>query len=126
MKISVPAEVESLTGAVIGAAFEVLNSLGHGFLEIIYRKALVYELGVRGVAVGEEVPFEVKYKNVTLGKYYCDLLVENTVVVELKAIERLNPSHTGQVLNYLKAGGLKVGLLLNFGTPRLEYKRVIL
>jgi len=72
------------------------------------------------------VPFDVSYKEARLGTYYCDPLVEKKMVVELKAIDRLNSTHVGQLLNYLKAGGLKVGLLLNFGRPRLEYKRVVL
>jgi len=119
-------ELENLTASIIGAAFEVSNTLCHGFLEVIYRKAMVHELSIRGLSVGEEVPFGVVYKKATLGRYYCDLLVENAIIVEEKAIDRLNLSHTGQLLNYLKAGGLRVGLLFNFGNPRLEYKRVLL
>jgi GxxExxY protein len=118
-------EVEDLTASVIGAAFEVSNTLGHGFIEGVYRKALVHELSIRGLSVGEEVPFDVVYKEATLGRYFCDLLVEKTVAIELKAIDRLNSTHLGQLLNYLKASGLKVGLLLNFGRPRLEYQRVL-
>ena len=119
-------KIDEITASIIGAAFEVPNTLGHGFFEIIYRKALVYELGMRGLSAREEVPLDVNYKEVRLGTYYCDLLVEKSIVVELKAIDRLNSTHVGQLLNYLKAGGLKVGLLLNFGRPRLEYKRVVL
>jgi GxxExxY protein len=119
-------EVENLTASIIGASFEVSNKLGHGFLEGVYRKALVHELSIRGLSVGEEVPFEIVYKEAKLGRYYCDLLVEKTIVVELKAIDRLNSTHVGQLLNYLKACGLRVGLLFNFGRPRLEYKRVLL
>jgi GxxExxY protein len=119
-------DVEYLTASIIGAAFEVSNILGHGFLEGVYRKALIHELCIRGLTVGEEIPFEVTYKEVVLGRYFCDLLVEGTVVVELKAVNQLNSSHVGQLLNYLKAGGLKVGLLLNFGRPGLEYRRVLL
>jgi GxxExxY protein len=119
-------EVDDLTASIIGAGFEVSNTLGHGFLEAVYRKALVYELRVRGLSVGEEVPFDVIYKEATLGRYCCDLLVEKTVVVELKAVDRLNGAHIGQLMNYLKAGGLRIGLLFNFGRPRLEYKRVVL
>jgi GxxExxY protein len=126
MKIHMGKEAEDLTASIIGAAFEVSNTLGHGFLEGVYRRALVHELSIRGLSVGEEVPFDVVYKEATLGRYYCDLLVEKTIVVELKAIDRLNSIHVGQLLNYLKAGGLKVGLLLNFGRPRLEYQRVLL
>jgi GxxExxY protein len=125
-KISLGEEVENLTASIIGAAFEVSNTLGHGFLETIYRKAMVHELSIKDLSVREEVPFDVTYKEATLGRYYCDLLVENTVIVELKAIDGLNSSHVGQLLNYLKASGLCIGLLFNFGRPRLEYKRVLL
>ena len=119
-------DVEYLTASIIGAAFEVSNILGHGFLEDVYRKALIHELYIRGLSCGEEVPFEVSYKDVVLGRYLCDLLVEGTVVVELKAVNQLNSSHVGQLLNYLKAAGLKVGLLFNFGRPRLEYRRALI
>ena len=121
-----PKNLDEITESIIRAAFEVSNTLGHAFFEVIYRKALIYELGMRGLSVGEEVPFDVTYKEARLDVYYCDLLVERAIVVELKAIDRLNSTHVGQLLNYLKAGGLKVGLLLNFGRPRLEYKRVVL
>jgi GxxExxY protein len=117
---------DRLTESIIGAAFEVSNTLGHGFMETIYRKALVHELGIRGLSVGEEVPFDVVYKETPLGRYYCDMLVEKAIVIELKAIDRLNATHVGQLLNYLKAAGLKVGLLFNFGRPKLEFKRVLL
>jgi GxxExxY protein len=119
-------DVEYLTASIIGAAFEISNTLGHGFLEGVYRKALIHELSIRGLSAAEEIPFEVTYKEAVLGRYFCDLLVEGTVVVELKAVGQLNSSHIGQLLNYLKASGLRVGLLLNFGRPRLEYRRVLI
>jgi len=119
-------EAKTLTGSIIGAAFEVSNTLGHGFLEAVYRKALVHELAIRGLSAGEAVPFDVLYKQAALGKYICDLLVEKTIIVEVKAVDRLSLSHVGQVLNYLKAADLQIGLLFNFGRPRLEYKRVSL
>lgn len=124
--MSLGKEVENITASIIGAAFEVSNTLGHGFLEVIYRRALMHELSTRGLQVGEEVPFDVVYKEATMGRYYCDLIVEKAIIVELKAIDRLNSMHVGQLLNYLKAGGLHVGLLFNFGRPRLEYQRVLL
>ena len=119
-------ELEILTGSIIGAAFEVSNTLGHGFLESVYRKAMVRELSIRGLSVAEEAPFDIIYKQAGLGRYYCDLLVEKMIVVELKAIDRLDSSHVGQVLNYLRASRLNIGLLLNFGRPRLQYRRVVL
>jgi GxxExxY protein len=126
MKTFLGAEIEKITEGILGAAFEVSRVLGHGFLEVVYRKAVVHELDLRGFSVAEEQPFEVSYKGTKLGLYYCDLLVNQAVIVELKAIEQLTPSHVGQVLNYLRASGLKVGLLLNFGKPKLEYRRVLL
>jgi GxxExxY protein len=119
-------DVEYLTASIIGATFEISNTLGHGFLEGVYRKALIHELSIRGLSTAEEIPFEVNYKEAVLGRYFCDLLVEGTVVVELKAVNQLNSSHVGQLLNYLKASGLRVGLLFNFGRPRLEYRRVLI
>jgi GxxExxY protein len=126
MRIHLDTDLEELTGAIIGAAFEVSNILGHGFLEIVYRKALLHELTLRGFQAEEEVPFEVGYKGKSLGQYYADILVVKTVIVELKAIEKLTLVHVGQVLNYLKASGLRVGLLFNFGVPKLEFRRVLL
>lgn len=119
-------EVDSITEGIIGAAMEVSRVLGHGFLETVYRKALVHELNVRGFLVEEERPFAVRYKNLQVGDYYCDILVNQKVVVELKAVDQLTSSHIGQVLNYLRASGLKVGLLFNFGRPKLQFQRVLL
>jgi hypothetical protein len=104
-------EIEALTAATLGAAFEVSNTLGHGFLEAVYR---------------EEVVHSVSYKNLPVGSYRADLVVSKSVIVEMKAIERLLPQHVGQILNYLRASGMHVGLLINFGKPRVEYKRVLL
>ena len=120
------ARVEDVTEKIIGAAFEVSNILGHGFLEAVYRKALLHELRLRELTAKEEVRFDVPYKGTSIGTYVADLVVGNAVVVELKAVECLNGQHTGQLLNYLKASGLHVDLLLNFGKPRVEVKRVLL
>ncbi len=86
-------DVEYLTVSIIGAAFEISNTLGHGFLEGVYRKALIHELSIRGLSTAEEIPFEVTYKEAVLGRYFCDLLLEDAVVVELKAVNQLNSSH---------------------------------
>jgi GxxExxY protein len=126
MRLSMGEEIDRITEGIIGAAFEVSRMLGHGFLEVVYRKALVHELNLRGLTVEEERPFEVRYKDAKVGIYYCDLLVNSSIILELKAIEALTQSHVGQLLNYLKASGLRVGLLLNFGKPKLEYRRVLL
>jgi GxxExxY protein len=126
MKLAVGEEIERITTGILGAAFEVSRVLGHGFLEVVYRKALVHELRLRDFFVEEELPFEVRFKDAKVGLYCCDILVEKKVIAELKAIDRLTSSHIGQLLNYLKASRLGVGLLLNFGRPRLEYRRVLL
>jgi GxxExxY protein len=79
-------DVEYLTASIIGAAFKISNTLGHGFLEGVYRKAPMHELSIRGLSTAEQIPFEVTYMEAVLGRYFCDLLVEGTVVVELKAV----------------------------------------
>jgi GxxExxY protein len=126
MKTFLGEEIEKITEGILGAAFEVSRVLGHGFLVVVHRKALVHELNLRGFSVGVEQPFEITYEGAKMGLYCCDLLVNQTVIEELKAIEQLTPSQVGQALNYLRASGLEVGVLLNFGKPRLEYRRVLL
>ena len=115
-----------LTEAVIGAAFEVSNTLGTGFLEKVYERALVRELGEQGIRVESQVPFSVFYKGHCVGEYFADILVEEELVVELKCVERLTGEHTAQCLNYLKASGKQICLLLNFQKSRLDVKRVVL
>lgn len=126
MKARIDPRLEALTERIIGAAFEVSSTLGHGFLEAVYRKALLKQLSLSGLAASQEVPFRILYCGEDVGLYMADLVVEGAVVVELKAVEALTAAHRGQVLNYVKASRLPVGLLLNFGTPRLEVKRVLL
>jgi len=117
---------KELTQGIIGAAFEVHNILGNGFLEKVYQNALAKELGLRGYQVGVEVKIPVFYKDETVGDYYADILVNERIIVELKAVNDLTSQHEAQLLNYLKATGHKVGLLLNFGTNRVQIKRKIL
>ncbi len=126
MKIHLDERMEKLTERTIGSAFEVLNELGHGFPEAIYQKALAHELVQSGISVEQQVPFEVRYKGVLVGNYYADIVVDQCVIIELKTVEKLVPAHVGQVLNYLRASNLHVGLLLNFAKPKLEYRRVLL
>lgn len=125
MSVRVDAAVEKITEQIIGTAFEVSRLMGHGFLEAVYRRSLGHELQLRGLGYREEVPFHIAYKGNPVGTYVADLLVGNQVGVERKAVDALNPQHTGQLLKYLKAADLTVGLLLNFGKPRLELKRVL-
>lgn len=118
-------ELNQVTERVIGCAFAVLNSLGCGFLERVYENALVVELREVGLEVQQQRPYDVVYKGQIVGQYIADLVVEGKVLVELKAVQGLNDVHMAQCLNYLKASGLKVCLLMNFSRPKLELKRVV-
>ena len=113
-----------ITEEVIGAAYEVANTLGVGFLERVYENALFHELTKRGLLVEQQKTIKVLYDGVVVGDYVADLIVEGRILVELKAIKALDNVHTAQVINYLKATGLRTGLLLNFGSPRVEVKRL--
>ncbi|MFN7937338.1 MAG: GxxExxY protein [Bryobacteraceae bacterium] len=116
-------ERDPCTEAILGAAFEVSNGLGTGFLERVYEGAMLIELQLRGLKVEQQVRYPVNYKGKQVGNYVADLVVENTVVVELKCVECLGPVHTAQCINHLRASGLKVGLLINFQRPKVEWKR---
>jgi GxxExxY protein len=115
--------VNRLSERIIGCAFRVSNTLGTGFLEKVYENALAHELGNAGLAVAQQHGIVVHYNGVAVGHYTVDLLVEGTVISELKAINALDSVHTSQCLNYLKATGLLLCLLLNFGKSRLEIRR---
>jgi GxxExxY protein len=115
---------EELTGKVLGACFEVARELGAGFLESVYEKALMIALREKGLRVEAQVPLTVKFRSVVVGEFFADILVESKLVVELKAVSALRPEHQAQVINYLKATGIEVGLLVNFGNPKLEYRRL--
>ena len=117
---------KDLTEKIIGAAFEVHNTLGVGFLEKVYQYALVKELRLRGYEAAPEVKIPVYYKDELVGDYSADVLVEGRIILELKALSALTGEHEAQLLNYLKATGHKVGLLINFGTNRVQVKRKIL
>jgi GxxExxY protein len=115
----------ALTKGIIGAAFEVHHVLGCGFLEKVYEAALTRELRGRGHRVINQAEMEVTYKGESVGVYYADLLVDDAVVCEVKALDKLAPAHEAQLLNYLKATGTKVGLLLNFGPQGVQVKRMV-
>jgi GxxExxY protein len=117
--------LNELSGRVIGCAFTVLNTLGAGFLEKVYENALAHELRSAGPKVAQQTSVKVLYHDVVVGEYFADLLVEDAVMVELKAVKALDDAHRMQCANYLKATGLHLCLLLNFGKPRLEIKRVV-
>ena len=116
---------DSLTERVIGAILEVSNTLGAGFLEKVYQRALLRELGLRGILATAEASFAISYKGQHIGEYYADILVEDVLVVELKCVERLANEHTAQCLNYLRASGRSVCLLVNFQRPRAEWRRIV-
>ncbi len=112
-----------LTGQIIGCAFEVINDLGSGFLESVYEKAMMIALSDKGIPVESQKAIGVRFRGKSVGNFYADLLVDESVIVELKAVKALLPEHQAQVINYLNATGVSVGLLINFGNPRLEFKR---
>ena len=115
---------DPLTEMIIGCAYAVLNTLGTGFLEKVHENALAHELRKAGLEVKQQFPVNVFYDNEKVGDYYCDLLVNGLVILELKTTKAIDESHVAQSLNYLKATRLKKCLILNFGTPRLGIKRV--
>lgn len=119
-------ERDPLTSAILGAAFEVANTLGHGFLEKVYQRALLRELNIRGINADTEVPYRVSYKGHEVASYIADVVVEKAVIIELKCADKLIDAHVSQCLNYLRAGSLKTALLINFGRPRIEYRRIVL
>ena len=114
-----------ITGKIIGCAFEVHNFLGNGFQEIIYQRALSWEFEQVGLNFQREISQDIFYKNLTepIGKRRADFVVENKVLIELKALKELEDVHLNQVLNYLKTYKLEIGLLINFGSKSLEFKR---
>jgi GxxExxY protein len=111
---------------VVGCAMEVLNGLGHGLLEKPYENALVVEFGLKGISVRQQPRFDVVYKGVRVGEYVPDLIAFDQIIVDAKTIDRITDLERGQVLNYLKITGLRVGLILNFKYPRLEWERLVL
>ena len=115
----------ALTHQIIGAAMEVHTFMGNGFQEVIYQRALAHELSLRNIAFAREVEMKVHYKEVHIGTRRVDFLIEDIISTELKAVIKLEDMHLAQGLNYLEAFNLEVGLLLNFGAIRLEYKRLL-
>jgi GxxExxY protein len=112
-----------LSERIIGCAFRVINTLGAGFLEKVFENALTHELRKSGLTVVQQQGIAVCYDDIVVGGYAVDLLIEGTIIVELKAVKALDSIHAAQCVNYLKATGLQLCLLLNFGKPRLEIQR---
>ena len=118
-------EINKITRKVIGCAFTVSNTLGIGFLEKVYENALAHELRKAGLGVEQQHDIAVHYDGVAVGDYKADLLVEGRVLIELKAVKALDEVHLAQCLNYLKATALNICLLINFGKPKVEIKRIV-
>ena len=114
---------QELTHSIIGCAFEVINDLGSGFLESVYEKAMMIALSDAGISVEAQKPVRVCFRGKPVGDFCADLLIEDNVIVELKAVKALTPEPQAQIINYLNATGIEVGLFINFGNPKLEYKR---
>src|SRR5213595_1113028 len=110
-----------LTGKILEACFEVSNELGVGFIESVYEKALQVVLLQKGMAVERQIPLNVSFRGVTVGNFSVDMIVEGKVLLELKAVDTFSSGHFAQLLNYLKATGIEVGMAINFGTPKIEY-----
>ena len=121
-----PYPEQGLTGKILECAFAVHNTLGAGFLEKIYANALGIELQAHNILFKAEVTLKVEYRGSVVGDYLADIIADHRVLVELKACAALDSVHLAQVLNYLRASGIRVGLLLNFGRPKLEYRRLVL
>jgi len=113
-----------LTNKILECCFEVMNELGVGFLESVYEKSLLVALRQKGLIAKSQFPMEVEFRGETVGEFYADIFVEDRIIVELKVSKSLAPQHSAQVINYLKATGCEVGLLINFGKPKIEYKRL--
>jgi GxxExxY protein len=119
-------DLNDITYIINGAVFEVNKVLGHGFLEKVYENALLIELKQRGLAVESQVPITVRYKGEIVGEYIADLLVEGRVIIELKTVDKIDKLHEAQLMHYLKATNMPIGLLVNFKHSKAEIKRIIL
>jgi GxxExxY protein len=118
-------DLNDITYEIRGAVFEVNRVLGSGFLEKIYENALLIEIRKRGLRAESQIPINVHYKNHVVGEYIADIVAEDKVIVELKAVERLEKLHEAQLLNYLKATGITVGLLVNMKHQKADIKRMV-
>ena len=118
--------INDITYKINGAIFEVNKILGPGFLEKVYENALVIDLRNRGLNTESQVPIKVKYKGKDVGEYIADLIIEKSVIVEVKTVDALSNVHKAQILNYLKATGISVGVLVNFNNSKAEIKRMVL
>ena len=122
--MNVEYKYSDITGRILKAAYEVYNNLGYGFLEKVYENALFMELKTEGLTVEKQYPIKVYYKSKIIGEYYADLVVDKKVIVELKAVSNIEKSHEVQLVNYLKATEIEVGLLINFGQKIQHIRRI--
>ncbi|MCC6260535.1 MAG: GxxExxY protein [Anaerolineales bacterium] len=116
---------KELSYAIVGAAMEVHSVLGSGFLEAVYQSALEKELSLRQISFERKVKLPISYKGDLIGEYEGDMVVDGKIIVEIKSVSRFNSAHEAQIIHYLTATGLQLGLLLNFGANSLEYRRII-
>lgn len=116
--------LNTLTETIIGCAFKVSNELGCGFLEKVYENALLHEIRKAGLKAEQQFPIKVWYDSIVVGDYIADLIVENRILIELKTAKAFDDIHTAQCINYLRATQLPIALLINFGKPRVEVKRL--
>ncbi|MEA3295269.1 MAG: GxxExxY protein [Euryarchaeota archaeon] len=123
--MSVDDEINVLSNQVIGAAFEISNVLGAGFLEKVYENALNIELNNREIKTQHQAPLKVYHKGELVGDYFADILVENKLIIEIKTVKEFDSIHLAQCINYLKITGLKLCLLINFSKPKVEIKRIV-
>ena len=118
-------EIDTITETIIGCASDVSNALGVGILEKVYENALAFDIRQKGLEIEQQHRIQVQFKSAVVGDYVADLLVENCVLVEIKALKELDDVHMAQCLNYLKATNMKVCLLINFGKKRVQIKRIV-
>ncbi len=116
---------QELTHNIIGAAMEVHKILGNGFQEVVYQRALAIELNIRNIHFEREKEMSLKYKDCDIGTRRVDFFIEDTIMLEIKAVIQLEDVHLAQAINYLEAYGMEIGLLINFGSPSLQFKRVM-
>lgn len=116
---------KELVYEVVGCAMKVHRELGYGFLEKVYENSMMVLLNKKSIKAKQQFPVPVHFENVVVGEYFADFMIEDKILVELKTVEKITNVHFAQVLNYLKATGIKLGLLINFGPRKLEYERIV-
>lgn len=115
---------EEISSKVIKCCFDVMNELGVGFLENVYQNALMIALNEKGIKAIAQYPLKVYFREKIVGNYIADIFVEDKIIIELKAVSTLLPEHSAQVINYLKASNIEIGLLINFGNGKIDFKRL--